>query len=109
MAGLMVPAVHSTRGAAQRTQSMNNLKQIAPGDAQLRRRQQEPSRRPIKADKDGKPLLSWRVLILPYVEQEDLYKQFHLDEPWDSEHNKKLIEKMPAVYRVARHTQPRLG
>ena len=43
------------------------------------------------ADKDGKPLLSWRVLILPYVEQNELYKQFHLDEPWDSEHNKPLI------------------
>ena len=49
--------------------------------------------------KDGKPLLSWRVAILPYIEQNELYKQFKLDEPWDSEHNKKLIEKMPKIYR----------
>ena len=50
-------------------------------------------------DKDGKPLLSWRVLVLPYVEQQTLYEQFHLDEPWDSEHNKTLIAKMPTAFR----------
>lgn len=49
-------------------------------------------------DKDGKPLLSWRVAMLPYLEQDQLYKQFKLDEPWDGEHNKKLIEKMPKTY-----------
>ena len=49
-------------------------------------------------DADGKPLLSWRVHILPYIEQNELYKQFHLDEPWDSDHNKTLIEKMPEIY-----------
>jgi hypothetical protein len=49
-------------------------------------------------DKSGKPLLSWRVLILPYIGKEDLYKEFHLDEPWDSDHNKKLLEKMPALF-----------
>jgi hypothetical protein len=48
--------------------------------------------------KEKKPLLSWRVQILPYIEQDNLYKQFKLDEPWDSENNKKLIEKIPAIY-----------
>jgi len=48
--------------------------------------------------KDGKPLLSWRVALLPYLEGDDLYKQFKLDEPWDSEHNKKLLTQMPKVY-----------
>src|SRR4051794_45297 len=48
--------------------------------------------------KDGKPGLSWRVQVLPYVEQDDLYRQFKLDEPWDSENNKKLIEKIPAIF-----------
>jgi hypothetical protein len=51
-------------------------------------------------DKDGKPLLSWRVAILPYLEQQELYKQFRLTEPWDSEHNLKLLARMPEVYRV---------
>jgi len=54
---------------------------------------------PAKLGKDDKKLLSWRVAILPYIEQQELYNQFHLDEPWDSDHNKKLIEKMPEVFR----------
>ena len=49
--------------------------------------------------KGDKPLLSWRVHLLPYLEQEALYKEFKLDESWDSEHNKKLIVKIPAVFR----------
>lgn len=42
--------------------------------------------------------LSWRVHLLPYVEEFGLYQEFHLDEPWDSEHNKSLIPRMPAVF-----------
>jgi len=54
-------------------------------------------------DKDGKPLLSWRVTLLPYLEGgNDLYDEFHLDEPWDSPHNVKLIDRMPEVYRIPR-------
>jgi hypothetical protein len=49
--------------------------------------------------KDGKPLLSWRVHLLPFLGQGDLYKEFRLDEPWDSAHNKKLLARMPEVYR----------
>ena len=59
-----------------------------------------PSFGPIMDKKTGKPLLSWRVAILPYVEQGALYSQFKLDEPWDSDHNKKLIAKMPEIYVV---------
>lgn len=44
--------------------------------------------------------LSWRVHLLPYLDQAELYSQFHLDEPWDSEHNQTLIEKMPDVFRT---------
>ncbi len=50
--------------------------------------------------KDGEPLLSWRVQLLPYLNQKELYEQFKLDEPWDSEHNKKLIDRMPANFHV---------
>jgi hypothetical protein len=49
-------------------------------------------------DRNGKPLLSWRVAILPYIEQEELYKQFRLDEPWDSPHNMALLDRMPAIF-----------
>ncbi|MCX7423695.1 MAG: DUF1559 domain-containing protein [Planctomycetia bacterium] len=54
-------------------------------------------------DKKGKQLLSWRVHILPYVDQAALYQQFHLDEPWDSEHNKELVQKIPPVYISPSH------
>jgi len=40
------------------------------------------------------------VLILPYIEQDALYKKFKLDEPWDSENNKKLLDQMPKVYAI---------
>lgn len=52
-------------------------------------------------DKQGKPLLSWRVHLLPYLGQEALYKQFKLNEPWDSPHNRAFLERVPAVYRSA--------
>ncbi len=48
--------------------------------------------------KDGQPLYSWRVLLLPFLEQQGLYSQFHLDEPWDSPHNLPLLERMPLLY-----------
>ncbi len=54
------------------------------------------------ADKSGKIGLSWRVAILPYIEQDNLYQEFKLDEPWDSENNKKLISKMPKIFAPAR-------
>ncbi len=49
-------------------------------------------------NKEGKPLLSWRVAILPSLGYEELYKEFKLDEPWDSPHNKSLLAKMPKVF-----------
>jgi hypothetical protein len=52
-------------------------------------------------DKDGRPLLSWRVLILPFIEEGALYDQFRLDEPWDSAHNIRLLERMPRTYAAA--------
>lgn len=51
-------------------------------------------------DRNGKEILSWRVGLLPYLEQDALYKQFNLDEPWDSDHNKKLVEKMPSTFAI---------
>lgn len=53
-------------------------------------------------DKDGRPVLSWRVALLPYLGEEALYKEFHLDEPWDSLHNKKLIKNLPKCLTTAR-------
>lgn len=54
---------------------------------------------PASEDQNGKPLLSWRVAILPYIDNQ-LYQEFKLNEPWDSEHNKKLIERMPRTFAL---------
>jgi RNA polymerase sigma factor (sigma-70 family) len=51
---------------------------------------------------DGKPLLSWRVAILPYLAEDELYQSFKLDEPWDSPHNKPLLERMPQLFAPPR-------
>ena len=50
-------------------------------------------------DEEGKPLLSWRVALLPAMGMADLYNKFKLDEPWDSEANEALLEEMPAVFQ----------
>lgn len=47
---------------------------------------------------DGRPLLSWRVAILPLLGQDELFRQFRLDQPWDSPHNKSLISRIPEIY-----------
>ncbi|MCE9530745.1 MAG: DUF1559 domain-containing protein [Planctomycetes bacterium] len=96
-AGLLLPAVQKVREAAARTKSMNNLKQIGIA---MHNHQDGAGSLPNAAicDKKGKPLLSWRVSLLPYIEQRNLYEQFKLDEPWDSEHNKKLIKYLPPIY-----------
>jgi hypothetical protein len=57
-------------------------------------------------NKEGKPLYSWRVMILPFLDREQLYKEFKLDEPWDSPHNKKLLEEMPSPYAPIGRTTP---
>ncbi len=97
--GLALPAVQAARAAGQRSQSMNNLKQIGLAMANYMStfNTLPPAYSSDKAT--GKPLLSWRVAILPFLEENELYKQFHLEEPWDSPNNKKLIEKMPKLFR----------
>ncbi len=93
---LSVPVVDA-REAARRTQCANNFNQLGVAMWTYHEANQ---RFPAAAtyDKDGKKLLSWRVQLLPYLGEEKLYKQFHLDEPWDSPHNRKLIANMPRVF-----------
>jgi hypothetical protein len=54
----------------------------------------------VVTDKAGKPLYSWRVMLLPYLEQDALYKQFRLDQAWDSPHNKKLAVETPMPFSI---------
>ena len=104
----LVPATQSAREAARRAQCVNNLKQIGLA---MHNYHSANNVFPMQAitDKDGKPLLSWRVAILPYLEQNELYNKFKLDEPWDSPNNKPLIKEMPQVYLCPSRRNPEPG
>jgi hypothetical protein len=95
---LLLPAVQSAREAARRAQCVNNEKQMMLAFHNFADTNGHFPRAAI-VDKAGKPLLSWRVAILPYIEQNGLYEKFHLDEAWDSPHNKALLDSMPPIYR----------
>jgi RNA polymerase sigma factor (sigma-70 family) len=77
--------------------SKNNLRQLALAILQYT---DTYKRTPAPAiyDKNGKALLSWRVALLPFLEEQDLYRRFHLNEPWDSPHNKALLQAIPPIY-----------
>ena len=84
--------------AAKRMQSGNNMKQIGMAFHNLADGTGKGFTSPAIMGPDGKALLSWRVKILPFIEEDRLYKKFKLDEPWDSTHNKRLINSMPKIY-----------
>ena len=95
---LLLPAVQAAREAARRSQCVNNLKQIALAMHNYNSAFGvfPPA---MTLDPEGKPLLSWRVLLLPYLEQNALYQKFKLDEPWDGPNNKALLAQIPNTYR----------
>jgi hypothetical protein len=97
LAAVFTEVPERVRKASRLSQTQNNLKQIALA---MHNYHDSYAHLPTQAilGKDGKPLLSWRVAILPFIEQQQLYMQFHLDEPWDSPHNKKWLETMPKTY-----------
>ena len=95
---LLLPAVQAAREAARRMQCSNNLKQL--GLAFLNYHDAHKTFPPAyTVDKNGKPLHSWRVLILPYIEQSALYEAIRLDEPWDSEHNSQFHDMVIPTFR----------
>jgi hypothetical protein len=95
---LLVPAVEKVRAAAERTQSSNNLKQMALA---MHNYNSTYGHLPPAAGGQGMSTgLSWRVSLLPYLGEVVLYKQFNLNEAWDSPNNKKLLTRMPRVYAM---------
>jgi hypothetical protein len=94
--------VAQLRHSGDRAQTSNNLKQIALAMHSYHDAYKHLPGAGIPAmnNPNGKPLLSWRVAILPFIEQQGLYQQFDLNQPWDHPTNKKLIAKMPAIYMV---------
>jgi hypothetical protein len=95
---MLYPAVGRVREAAARTQSANNLKQIALAMHNYHATYGSLPPAAIYSP-TGKPLLSWRVAILPFIEQNNLYRLFKLDEPWDSPNNKPLLGYVVRTYQ----------
>lgn len=97
LAKLLLPSLSAAREPAKRAQCVNNLKQIGLA---LHNYHDAHNAFPdnIK-DAAGQPLLSWRVVLLPYLEEEKLYSEFHLNEPWDSPHNQQLLSRIPYCFR----------
>lgn len=101
---LFIPFSGGSREAARRIQCANNLKQIGLA---LHSYHDEFGCFPpaYVTDEDGKPMHGWRVLILPYMEQQPLYDQYDFNEPWDGPNNSKLHDTMVATYSCP--SQPR--
>ncbi|RIK76059.1 MAG: hypothetical protein DCC67_14420 [Planctomycetota bacterium] len=97
LASLLPALTQQLREDLYRDQRMNRFKQIAL--AMLNHESAKKCYPPAATyDAEGRPLLSWRVHVLPYLGHTALYQQFRLDEPWDSQHNRELVEQMPDVY-----------
>src|SRR6476620_7242903 len=97
LVALLLPAVQAAREAARRMQCSNHLKQI--GLALQNYHDHYHSLPPAYvADADGKPMHSWRVLILPYLEQKALYDKYNFNEPWNGPNNSKLHNEVVRVF-----------
>jgi prepilin-type processing-associated H-X9-DG protein len=98
LACLFLPAMSSAREAARRNQCQNNLKQLALALAnyEVANGTLPPA---FVADANGKPMHSWRVLVLPFLGEQALFAKYNLNEPWDGPNNSKLAGQMPAVFR----------
>lgn len=105
MTDLVVPFIQSVRETRWRNRCVSNLKRIGLA---MHNYHQAYGKFPRQATSSpsGKPLLSWRVQLLPFLDENQLYSEFHLDEPWDSEHNKALIAKMPAIFACPKSHHP---
>ncbi len=102
---LLIPASRSARPAARRAQCVNNLKQIALA---LYNYEQTYKVLPpaYTVDASGKPLHSWRTLILPYLEREPLYRTIDLSKPWNDPANARAFETSLAEFRCPEAAGP---
>ncbi|WDQ17851.1 DUF1559 domain-containing protein [Rhodopirellula sp. P2] len=97
LVGLMLPAVEAAREAARRMSCSNNMKQIglALHNYHAAYNQLPPA---YTVDKDGNKLHSWRVAILPFMEQQALYQQIDLSKPWDAPENAGVASTAVSAY-----------
>jgi hypothetical protein len=94
---LLLPAIQSPRETTPRMSCGHNLKQIVLA---LHNYHDVYGTLPPAyiADGNGRPMHSWRVLILPFMEHKTLYDQYRFDEPWDGPNNSQLADNIRRVY-----------
>ena len=94
---ILIPALRTASEKARRYDCTNDLKQIGLA---MHNYHDRYGCFPAAAtfDDRGRPLLSWRVTILPFMEENALYREFRMNEPWYSPHNRTLLGKMPAAF-----------
>lgn len=101
---LLLPAMQQAREAARRAQGQNNIKQIMLA---LHNYHDANGNFPpaVLLGPDGKTKYSWRVAILPYMDQHELYEAYDRNEPWDGPNNRKLLEQIPGTLRSPKEPQ----
>jgi len=105
---LLLPSTSTNHGRYRAIREYDaNMRQVALAILHYER---EHGRVPpaVVRDAEGRPLYSWRVLVLPYLDAQDLYDEFHLDEPWDSPHNHQFLDRMPNIFKSPGDPRSRL-
>jgi len=95
---MLLPPSQRTSGGHRRTQCLNQIRQVAL--AMINYENENRHFLPAYiADENGKPMHSWRVLLLPYLNQDELYQRYSMDEPWDGPNKSKLHDEIAHLYR----------
>ncbi len=105
---VFAPCLQTVSDGGLRLRSVANLQQIVLA-LHIYHEQYGQLPPATKYGKDGQPLYSWRVLLLPFLEHPELYHQFNLEEPWDSPQNKPLLEKIPKCYMTGTERKDWVG
>jgi len=98
LAAVTFPKLQGQRRAAELFRCRQNLEKLGIG---MRSYHKAHGSFPSVAhyDAQGRPLLSWRVLLLPHLGEQALFDEFHMEESWDSPHNRTLVNRMPEIFR----------
>ncbi|QDU95333.1 DUF1559 family PulG-like putative transporter [Lignipirellula cremea] len=102
LGGLTTPSMSPPRRVTDRRECVNNLHAISSALLKFYV-MKEGFPRAYITDENGQPMHSWRVLLLPHLDQEALYRQYDFNEPWDGPNNRKLMDRCPDVFRCPPH------
>lgn len=104
--GLLMPSPGRSTNCSLQGESMNDLRQIGLGILHYSTNRPDGKFPPAYlADDEGRPMHSWRVLILRELEEEALYEAYDFEKPWDHPENLKVAQRMPVLYQSARRRQ----